>query len=78
MELNHRFLFVRQESLPLDHGTVMYVRLSGLTKKPSVRLESLTYLAAGVGIEPTSQRSERRVLPLDDPATVRFSGRSES
>jgi hypothetical protein len=22
MELNHRFLFVGQESLPLDHGTV--------------------------------------------------------
>src|SRR4051794_6281730 len=25
-------------------------------------------LAAGVGIEPTSRRSERPVLPLDDPA----------
>ena len=24
--------------------------------------------AAGVGIEPTSRRSERRILPLDDPA----------
>jgi hypothetical protein len=25
-------------------------------------------LAAGVGIEPTSRRSERPILPLDDPA----------
>jgi hypothetical protein len=24
MELNHRFLFVGQESLPLDHGTVKW------------------------------------------------------
>src|SRR5690606_2683015 len=24
---------------------------------------------AGAGIEPTSRRSERRILPLDDPAT---------
>ena len=24
--------------------------------------------AAGAGVEPTSQRSERRILPIDDPA----------
>ena len=26
--------------------------------------------AAGAGIEPTSRRSERRILPLDDPAMM--------
>ena len=35
MELNHRFLFVGQESLPLDHGTALGVgcQVSGVREK---------------------------------------------
>ena len=115
MELNHRFLFVGQESLPLDHGTVSgltgnrtraptgtdagwSLKLAELvsscwTMSPSkrkpwdsnpqvafatgcfqdsvlIRPDDFRLQAAGVGIEPTSRRSERPVLPLDDPAIV--------
>ena len=105
MELNHRFLFVRQESLPLDHGTIKWTHweshpdlklaelvsscwtMSPLRRKPwdsnpqvahatdcfqdSVLIRPDDFrLAAGVGIEPTSRRSERPILPLDDPAIV--------
>ena len=32
--------------------------------------EKKATVAAGAGVEPTSQRSERRILPIDDPAVV--------
>jgi hypothetical protein len=106
MELNHRFLFVGQESLPLDHGTIKWTHweshpdlkraelvsscwtMSPSKRKPwdsnpqvacatgcfqdnfLIRPDDFRLRAAGVGIEPTSRRSERPVLPLDDPAIV--------
>jgi hypothetical protein len=39
------------------------------TGSSSGRMTSV-YLVAGAGIEPTSGRSERPVLPLDDPASI--------
>jgi hypothetical protein len=35
-----------------------------------IRPDDFRLRAAGVGIEPTSRRSERPILPLDDPAIV--------
>ena len=35
-----------------------------------IRPDDFRSQAAGAGIEPTSRRSERPVLPLDDPASM--------
>jgi hypothetical protein len=80
--LNRRCLGVGQESLPLDHGTIPLraeaARLelaTGLTApvfetgSSSGRMTSVLQVA-GAGIEPTPERSERPVLPLDDPASM--------
>jgi hypothetical protein len=79
--LNRRCLGVGQESLPLDHGTISSASGSRGTRthngvtapvfetgSSSGRMTSVC-LVAGAGIEPTPERSERPVLPLDDPAS---------
>ena len=66
--------------LPLHQGRVLQAEAVGLepttaeprpvfkTGSSSSRMTSVQ--AAGAGIEPTSRRSERPVLPLNDPASV--------
>ena len=79
--MNRRCLDVNQESLPLDHGTMVLSgsretrTRNGVTRacfrdRFLIRPVDFRFLVAGAGIEPTSGRSERPVLPLDDPASV--------
>jgi hypothetical protein len=79
MELNHRFLFVRQESLPLDHGTVHSNGLTGNhTQISSVR--SLC-LPVGPRARPSGSRGTRTHKSLSRPTvfkTVSSSGRMTS
>ena len=81
--MNRRCLGVGQESLPLDHGTIPFgAEAVGLEPtipmyqdtcfqdRLLIRPDDFRFPVAGAGIEPTSGRSERPVLPLDDPAKV--------
>src|SRR5262245_1933608 len=64
MELNHRFLFVRQKSLPLDNGTL---RVDSLGVAPRSQacgacvflLDHEPFKAEAVGLEPTSRWCDR-------------------
>jgi hypothetical protein len=79
--LNRRCLGVGQESLPLDHGTICIERKpwdsnpqrsyrTCFRDRLLIRPDDFRFQVAGAGIEPTPERSERPVLPLDDPASI--------
>ena len=80
--MNRRCLGVGQESLPLDHGTVSVSERKPWDSNPQrsyrtcfrdrllIRPDDFRFQVAGAGIEPTPGRSERPVLPLDDPASL--------
>ena len=75
-------LLVRKLPSPLGHRTVCCVERKSRDSNPQVARATNCFQdslliqpddfrkAAGVGIEPTSERSERPVLPLNDPAVV--------
>ena len=79
MELNHRFLFVGQESLPLDHGTVL--KWTHWESHPDLQacgagvflLDHEPVEAEAVGLEPTSRSARPTVFK-----TVSSSGRMTS
>ena len=71
---SRRRLFSRQVPHPAGCLPLVFaihvLRLSSVARVSDRGVRIRNQGAAGAGIEPTSRRSERPVLPLDDPASI--------